>query len=52
MPLLNLSYNELYSAIRGMDMKSMTREQLKSLIGLFDMKTNQLKSELASRSRD
>ena len=46
MSLQNLSYNDLYSAIRGMDIKSMSQDQIKSLISLMEMKKKQLEKEL------
>jgi len=52
MALMNLTYNQLYSAIRGMDIKSMSRDDIKSLISLMEMKKNQLEKELHSRTGD
>ena len=51
MPITILSYNELYAALRGMDVKEPTSEELQSLKGMLELKITQINKELALRLR-
>ena len=45
------TFSELYAAVRGMDIKSMTSEEIRALKALMKLKEQQLEEALASRVR-
>ena len=52
MALKSYTYFELYAAVRGMDMKSMSSEEIRAFKALLKQKEHQLEEELASRVKD